>query len=91
MDFPRSKDAIIQIRGVRGPNLSCSCCGQCCVGGGGGRCGEMCITAAEKLDCRGPDSQACLDSVCPSKQVLHSLIDVLQYMIVVELQGKVAG
>lgn len=60
----------------RGLNLSCSCCDRYCVQGEGGGCGwcttcggETCIAAAERLDCHGPDSQACLDSVCPSKQV----------------------
>lgn len=38
-------------------------------GCGGGCCGDVCITAAERLDCNMPNSQACLDTVCPSKQV----------------------
>ena len=43
------------------------------MGGGEGKCGrwvrDACVAAAERLDCKGPDTQACLDSVCPSKQV----------------------
>ena len=61
------------------------------MGGGGGGCGwcrEMCVEAAEQLDCNGPDSQACLDSVCPSKQVSHIYI-LTVFVVAASLQLRI--